>query len=183
MLTLEKLSNVVKSLDPCGYCCTTQLDLCRILYPNKREFGCKTFGGRNYVGDEGLFCDYLIQPIIAELKKSGCCFVSLSNNSGMGVTFGHHFTLFLIEGVVYRVESYGIVKYAYDRTQKESILIQDELIYSPRCVCVGDIMTFQKKFSCLVNARDRLSVWNRMFSTKEEKDNEFPHLELKIMHV
>ena len=179
-LTLDQLNDIVYNLDQTKYCCYTQEALYDKFYFGK-SYKTKYCGYQyGYYKYENVisYDDYIITPIVDELTKNKCCFVGISNNSTCDVTYGHYFTLFLIEDIVYRVESYGVVTYKY--------VDRDELIYPPRCLKLGTILDFNKEFSRLLTCDPdikRLDIWNNMFYCNEEQDNGYPYLEISIKLV
>jgi hypothetical protein len=180
-LTLDNLYNIVKNLDQALYCSQTQ-DALYTKICGDSNYAIKSHDYQDYYQyrNKISYDDYIINPIVDELKNKKYCFLSISNNSTVNVTYGHHFTLFLIDDIVYRVESYGVI--TYKLIDNIRYVDKDELIYAPRYLELGTILDFDREFRKLLtcNVDERLEIWNNMFSCQEERDTCYPYLEVEI---
>ncbi len=177
---IDELKEIVSKLNPHGYCGETQIELYKLL----KTTGDHIFKEFCYNSHISIlpYPEYVLDSLLEILKQSKCCFVTMSNNSGVNITFGHHFTLILIGSIIYRVESYGMVEYEYDKILDELKLVKDNLIYGPCVKEVGNEECFIKTFLPLfTSSLDRLTYWNSLFSAIETRDNLWPYLEVDVI--
>lgn len=122
--------------------------------------------------DIHLYANYIIDSLIDELNKHDICFVTLSNNYRCGVNFGHHFTLFKIDNLIYRIDSYMSI--IYDNGKK------DDPLYNTRLTKYVDFVEDMYELLTADIGECRLAIWNKMFNAKEKYDSGIENLDCII---
>jgi hypothetical protein len=177
MFSLQNLYDIKETCRTIGYCDLTANFVYEYIYKSEIDIENVRVLKEEWedLQDETHYSDYVVGEIIKELSNNYFCLVQLSNSSGEDKTFIHIFSLFLIDGDVYRLESYGKKFYNFDSREIEYISLY--------CSRIVEWPTYIDDLTKIINHRpgkERLSYWNGLFSANEENDTDCKLLEVEL---
>ena len=124
--------------------------------------------------------EYAASEISKQLEISGRCMVTVSNSSGEDKTMAHVFTLYLIGGSIFRLDSYGTDTYQQigssdsDSKKEESKIVKiTNLLYGPRIVEWPTMEYDIARLLSMASGAQRVAYWNGLFSARETSDTNF----------